>query len=71
MFTITNSSTPPVLKQNAHINLAWLYLERYDWRDNLSAFRENAKRAADEFDKLRVSVTDENFNYWFVKKGDH
>ena len=67
LFTITNSSTPPVLKQNAHINLAWLYLERYDWRDNLSAFRENAKRAADEFDKLRVSVTDENFNYWFEK----
>ena len=67
LFTITNSSTPPVLKQNAHLNLAWLYLERYDWRDNLSAFRENAKRAADEFDKLRVSVTDENFNYWFEK----
>ena len=67
LFTITNSSTPPVLKQNAHLNLAWLYLERYDWRDNLSAFRENAKRAADEFEKLRVSVTDEKFNYWFEK----
>ena len=67
LFTITNSSTPPVLKQNAHLNLAWLYLERYDWRNNLSAFRENAKRAADEFDKLRVSVTDEKFNYWFEK----
>ena len=67
LFTITNSSTPPLLKQNAHLNLAWLYLERYDWRDNLSAFRENAKRAADEFDKLRVSVTDEKFNYWFEK----
>ena len=67
LFTITNSSTPPVLKQSAHLNLAWLYLERYNWMDNLSAFRENAKRAADEFEKLRISVTDEKFNYWFEK----
>ena len=67
LFTITNSSTPPTLKQSAHLNLAWLYLERYNWTDNLSAFRENAKKSADEFEKLRLSVTDEKFNYWFEK----
>ena len=67
LFTITNSSTPPTLKQSAHLNLAWLYLERYNWKDNLSAFRENAKKSADEFEKLRLSVTDEKFNYWFEK----
>ncbi|MBD51153.1 MAG: hypothetical protein CMB08_04455 [Euryarchaeota archaeon] len=67
LFTITNSSTPPTLKQSAHLNLAWLYLERYNWTDNLSAFRENAKKSADEFEKLRLSVTDEKFNYWYEK----
>ena len=67
LFTITNSSTPPTLKQSAHLNLAWLYLERYNWTENLSAFRENAKKSADEFEKLRLSVTDDKFNYWFEK----
>ena len=67
LFTTTNLSTPPALKQRAHLNLAWLYLERYKWNENLPAFRENAKRAANEFEKLRVSVTDDKFNYWLEK----
>ena len=67
LFTSTNLSTPPALKQRAHLNLAWLYLERYKWNENLPAFRENAKRAANEFEKLRVSVTDDKFNYWLEK----
>ena len=67
LFTTTNLSSPPALKQRAHLNLAWLYLERYKWNENLPAFRENAKRAANEFEKLRVSVTDDKFNYWLEK----
>ena len=42
-------------------------MERYKWNENLPAFRENAKRAANEFEKLRVSVTDDKFNYWLEK----
>ena len=67
LFTTTNLNSPPSLKQRAHLNLAWLYLERFKWSENLPAFRENANRAADEFDKLRVSINDDEFSYWLEK----
>ena len=66
-FNTTNQNTQPALKQRAHLNLAWLYLERYDWGSNLAAFRANANRAADEFEKLRISVTDDKFSHWLEK----
>jgi len=66
-FTTTNRSTPKELKQLAHLNLAWLYLERYDWRSNLVAFRANASVAADEFNKHRIEVGDDKFSHWVAK----
>ena len=66
-FNTTNQNTQPALKQRAHLNLAWLYLERYDWGSNLAAFQANANKAADEFEKLRISVTDDKFSHWLEK----
>ena len=66
-FTTTNLLTPPKPKRLAHLNLAWLYLERYDWNSNLAAFRINAGKAADEFNKLRVAMGDDQFPHWLEK----
>ena len=66
-FTTTNQLTPPKPKRLAHLNLAWLYLERYDWNSNLAAFRINAGKAADEFNKLRVAMGDDQFPHWLEK----
>ncbi|MBO61430.1 MAG: hypothetical protein CMO63_05615 [Verrucomicrobiales bacterium] len=66
-FTTTNQNTPTTLKQRAHQNLAWLYLERYHWNSNLAAFRANAGKAADEYNKLRIEVGDDKFEQWLEK----
>ena len=65
-FTTTNNS-PAELKQHAHENLAWLYLERYHWDSDEAAFRINAGKAADEFEKLRVRLGDDKFSHWLEK----
>ncbi|MED5277763.1 MAG: hypothetical protein VYD86_01495, partial [Verrucomicrobiota bacterium] len=66
-FTTTNQNTPTALKQRAHQSLAWLYLERYDWNSNLTAFRANAGKAADELNKLWIEMGEDKFSHWLEK----
>ena len=66
-FTTTNQNTPTALKQRAHQSLAWLYLERYDWNSNLTAFRANSGKAADELNKLWIEMGDDKFSHWLEK----
>ena len=66
-YTTTNQNTPTALKQRAHKSLAWLYLERYDWNSNLTAFRANAGKAADELNKLWIEMGEDKFSHWLEK----
>ncbi|SVC65561.1 uncharacterized protein METZ01_LOCUS318415, partial [marine metagenome] len=64
---------PPAIKQHAYQNRAWLYFEKYsfvdlkDSKEKQENFREMAKKAADDFQRLCDLTTDDKFKFWIEK----
>ena len=67
-----NQNTPPVIKQRAYLNRAWLYFENHNLEDLKKSkekeedFRKNAIKAAEDFHRVR-SMTGDKFEFWIEK----